>query len=128
MKVFEAGSGALPLLHNTDTLCLNGFLIASASADIGLSLADKVEAHAQDDLPKFSSISAKALAGQQPVAFGDKHNPWLRALQAQPEKRVTRALSGAGAESKNHSLSGLYYVIINLLNIICLIFFLEATI
>lgn len=86
MKVFEGGSGALPFLHNTDTLCLNGLLIASASADIGLSFADNVEACAQDDLPKFSSISAKFLVGQQPVAFGDKHNPWLRALQAQPER------------------------------------------
>ena len=49
-----------------------------------------------------SSISFNLLTGQQPVALEDKHKPWLRALQAQPEKSVTKAESAAGAESQNY--------------------------
>lgn len=101
-SIVSEGSGALLPLQGTETFLLNDLLVSSASADSVLSLVDNVEAHAQDDLPKFSSISAKLLAGQQPVAFGDKQKPWLRALQAQPENSVTRAISELGAESKNY--------------------------
>jgi hypothetical protein len=104
-SIVSEGSGALLPLQDTETCLLNGLSVSPASADSVLwllSLVDNVEARAQDDLPKFSSISAKLLAGQQPVAFGDKQKPWLRALHAQPEKSVTKAISELGAESKNY--------------------------
>ena len=52
-----------------------------------------------------SSMSVSLVTAQQPTALEDRHEPLLRALQAQPEKRVTRAVSLAGADSKNYKLS-----------------------
>lgn len=65
---------------------------------------DDAEAHAQDDRTRSSSISEVFLKGQQPVAQGDKHLPRLRPMQAQPVKRVTKAVSDAGAGERNNRI------------------------
>ena len=57
----------------------------------------KEEVHAQHDRKKSSSMSVNLLT-QQPFPLADKHMPWLRPLQAQPEKSVNKAVSVAGAE------------------------------
>lgn len=44
------------------------------------------------------------------MALEDKHKPCLRALQAQPNKRVMKAESRAGAESHKYTLSEINYI------------------
>lgn len=55
---------------------------------------NEVQAHALAD-PSLFPVSN--LAGQHPIAFEDKQTLLGRPLHAQPEKRVTSAMSDAGA-------------------------------
>ena len=64
---------------------------------------NEVQAHGLAD-PSLHPVSN--LAGQQPVAVEDKQTLLGRPLHAQPEKRVTRAMSEAGAALiSTHKLS-----------------------
>lgn len=77
-------SGALetsPLLGHSNMFRLT---------DLWVPSPDNAETQVHEDRTIF-------LAGQKPDAFEDKHSPFLRALQAQPEKSVTKAESVAGA-------------------------------
>ena len=71
--------------------------VPSDSANTEQTLPDNAEAGVQEEWTVFSSISVNLWAGQQPDTLEDKHKPSLRALQAQPQKSVTKAESIAGA-------------------------------
>ena len=42
-------------------------------------------------------MSANLFTAQQPVTLEDKHTPFVRPLHAQPDNRVTKAVSASGA-------------------------------
>lgn len=69
---------------NSNMFRLTGLWVPFDSANTEQSLPDNAEGQV-------------FLAGQQPDALEDKHIPSLRALQAQPQKSVTKAESVAGA-------------------------------
>jgi hypothetical protein len=84
--VFETS----PFFCNSNMLRLTDLWVPSDSANTEQSLPDNAEAQGHEDRTIF-------LAGQKRDALEDKHRPFLRALQAQPEKSVTKAESIAGA-------------------------------
>lgn len=84
--VFETS----PFLCNSGMFRFTGLWVPSDSTNTEQPLPDNAEAQVQEDRTIF-------LAGQNPDPFDNKQRPFLRALQAQPEKSVTKAESIAGA-------------------------------
>jgi hypothetical protein len=69
----------------------------SACTKEGSSPTDDRELHGQNRCLVTSSVPAKILTGQKPVALEDKQTFLELPLHAQPEKSVTNAESEAGA-------------------------------